>query len=61
MSYMVSATRGMTAMASSAQTAAKAVEWIRSRRAVGAEHFIVIDDHQRQICELELTDRAARE
>jgi hypothetical protein len=61
MSYMVSATRGMTAMASCAQTAVKAVEWIRNRRAVGAEHFIVVDEQQQRICELELADRAGRE
>ena len=54
MSYMISARRGATALASSAQSAVKAVEWIRSRRAVGADHFQVLDQCQQLIGEAEL-------
>ena len=61
MSYMISASRGLTAMASSAQSAVKAVEWIRSRRAVGADHFQVVDQWQHRIGEAELADLAGRE
>ena len=61
MPYMVSATRGTTAMASSARTAVLAMEWIRSRRTVGADHINVVDEHQQRICEAELADIAKRE
>jgi hypothetical protein len=61
MPYLVSATRGPTAMASSASTAVKAIEWIRSRRAVGADHFNVVDERQQRIDERELADRAKQE
>jgi hypothetical protein len=61
MSYMITASRGLTAMASSAQSAIKAVEWIRSRRAVGAGDFRIIDAQQHQIGEAELTCLAGRE
>jgi hypothetical protein len=61
MSYMISASRGPTAMASSAQSAVKAVEWIRSRRAVGADHFQVVDAQQHRVGEAELAYLAERE
>jgi hypothetical protein len=61
MSYLVTATRGPTVMASSACTAVNAVEWIRRRRAVGADHFNVVDDRQRRIDEAELSALAERE
>jgi len=61
MPYMVSETRGSTAMASSAQTAVKAVEWIRSRRAVGAGQFHIVDRSQHRIDESELAELARLE
>ena len=48
-------------MASSAQSAVKAVEWIRSRRAVGAIDFRIVGEQHQRISEAELTDLAARE
>ena len=54
MGYMVSATRGLTAMASSARTAVQAIEWIRSRRVVGADHFHVIDCENHNVTEFQL-------
>ena len=61
MSYLVTATRGRTAFAGSARTATHAVEWIRSRRAVGAEHFVIVDDHDDRIDESTLESLAARD
>ena len=54
MSYMVSATRGRTAMVSSTCSAAEALEWIRKRRAVGADHFHIVDNREHQLNESEL-------
>jgi len=61
MPYLVTATRGPTVMASTACTALKAIEWIRRRRVVGADHFNVVDDRQRRIDEAELAALAERE
>lgn len=61
MSYMISASRGPTAMASSAQSAVKAIEWIRSRRAVGADQFQILDQQQQFIGEAELSYLARQE
>jgi hypothetical protein len=61
MSYLVTATRGVTAFAGSSSTASKAIEWIRSRRAVGAENFVVVDGEDRYIDEGTLADRASHE
>jgi hypothetical protein len=61
MTYMVTATRGATVMASSARTALSALEWIRSRRAVGAGHFNVVDDKQHRVEESELAELARGE
>jgi hypothetical protein len=61
MPYMLSASRGLTALASSARSAIEAVEWIRSRRAVGAVEFFIIDELQQRIGEAELAYLAGRE
>lgn len=61
MPYLVTATRGPTIMASTACSALKAIEWIRSRRAVGADHFNVVDERQRRIDESELAALAKSE
>jgi hypothetical protein len=61
MSYLVTATRGVTAFAGSSSTASKAMEWIRSRRAVGADNFVVVDGEDRYINEDTLADRARLE
>ena len=61
MSYLVTARRGCTVMVSTACSAVSAVEWIRSRRAVGADHFNVVDDRQQRIEEVELSFLAGRE
>jgi hypothetical protein len=54
MPFMISTTIESTGMASSARTAARAMEWIRDRRAAGARKFCIVDQHQNQICEIEL-------
>jgi len=54
MGYVVSATRGLTAMTSSARTAVQVIEWIRSRRAVGADHFRVVDRENHNVTEFQL-------
>jgi hypothetical protein len=61
MTYMVSATCGPTAMASSTLSAGQALEWIRRRRAVGADHFNIIDERERRLDEIELATRALAE
>lgn len=61
MFYVVTATRGVTAMVSSLGTDAHAIEWIRRRRLVGADHFTVIDEQLRLVGEVDLPNLAQRE
>jgi hypothetical protein len=41
-------------MTSSARTAVQVIEWIRSRRAVGADHFRVVDRENHNVTEFQL-------
>jgi len=61
MSYLVTASRGQTAFAGSARTAAYAVEWIRTRRAEGAGDFVILDDRDSRINETALKVLAMQE
>jgi len=61
MTYLVTATRGSTAMSSAGGSAVNAIEWIRRRRAVGADHFVILFRGQREIQEADLADLAKLE
>ena len=61
MPYVVTATRGPTAMSSSSGSAVSAIEWIRRRRAVGADHFVIVFRGRREIEETDLANLAKLE
>ena len=61
MSYLITSTRGPTAFAGSARTATKAVERIRSYRAVGADHVTIVDERDCRLDEQTLETLAVQE